>query len=176
MARNIVYAIHCAKCNLWYVGYTTRTLKERMSIHKSSIKRKDNTAISKHFNLDGHAIHAHFRVTILDKSEDIEQLKTKEALWIDKLNVINHGINERDEANHKLHPDINIIARHFKHSLNSLPYFTNKIKKIIYNPLMEYRRNVKKTTLKTISGTATTHQFLLPARVITYPPPQQTRQ
>jgi hypothetical protein len=141
-ASNIIYAIHCSKCNLWYIGYTTHTLKERLSIHKSSIKRKDNTAIAKHFNMPGHAIHAHMKITILDTSQDLNQLKIKEALWIDKMNAINYGINERDEASHKLHPNTNIVARHFKHSQSSFPYFTSIIESITYNPLTQYKRKL----------------------------------
>jgi predicted GIY-YIG superfamily endonuclease len=145
-ATNIVYAIYCAKCDQWYIGYTTRSLKERIAIHKSSIKRKDNTAIAKHFNQKGHATHAHLKVTILDTSANIDQLKTKEALWIDKMNLINQGINERDEANFKLHPDTNITARHFKHSKNSYPYFTTVVTKILYNPLSQFKRSAPTRT------------------------------
>jgi predicted GIY-YIG superfamily endonuclease len=140
--RNIIYAINCAKCNIWYVGYTTRTLKERLSIHKSSIKRKDNTALAKHFMLPQHATHAHLRIAILDKSEDITSLKMKEAIWIDKLNLITKGINERDEAAAHIHDNTNIAAGHFKHSPTCFPHFTNIVSKITYNPLLLYKRKM----------------------------------
>jgi predicted GIY-YIG superfamily endonuclease len=140
---NVIYAIICLKCNKWYVGYTTRSLKERLAIHKSSIKRKDKTAISTHFNTHGHAIHAHLRVTILDQAKTRSDLIIKEAIWIDKMDLINHGINERDEAAAYLHSDINLIARHFNHSDTCFPHFTSTINSVLYNPLTHYRKKAK---------------------------------
>ena len=66
-AQNVVYAIICKKCNQLYVGHTTRKLKERMALHRSSIKHRGNTAVAKHFNLAHHTSND-LQTFLLDRS------------------------------------------------------------------------------------------------------------
>ena len=51
---NVIYLISCAKCDQQYVGETKRKVSERLSGHRSSIKKHANTFITRHFNLPGH--------------------------------------------------------------------------------------------------------------------------
>src|SRR6218665_4043554 len=52
-SRNIIYLITCKKCNMQYVGETSRRLSERLCNHKSNIKLKKDTPIAAHFNERG---------------------------------------------------------------------------------------------------------------------------
>ena len=62
--NNLIYLINCNKCNLQYIGQTSRKLKERFTDHFSNIKTYKNTAISIHFNQPSHTIN-NFTITPL---------------------------------------------------------------------------------------------------------------
>ena len=53
---NVIYLISCAKCDQQYVGETKRKVSERLSGHRSSIKKQANAFIARHFNLPGHTM------------------------------------------------------------------------------------------------------------------------
>ena len=53
---NVIYLVSCAKCDQQYVGETKIKVSERLSGHRSSIKKHANTFIAKHFNLPGHTM------------------------------------------------------------------------------------------------------------------------
>lgn len=55
-SHDIIYVIHCNKCNIQYVGQSSRKLKERLNNHRSDIICKKNTAIALHFNLPQHSV------------------------------------------------------------------------------------------------------------------------
>jgi hypothetical protein len=55
-SSNLLYLISCKKCEMLYVGQTTRTLRERLNNHRSNIKLLLQTSISIHFNLPTHSI------------------------------------------------------------------------------------------------------------------------
>jgi hypothetical protein len=55
-SQDIIYLIHCNKCDIQYVGQTARKLKDRLNNHRSDITCKRSTAISLHFNLPKHSI------------------------------------------------------------------------------------------------------------------------
>ena len=61
-SKNLIYIILCLKCNIFYVGETNRTLKERFYDHLRKIKKfvpfkaKYYTEVSFHFNLKYHHI------------------------------------------------------------------------------------------------------------------------
>ena len=40
-STNVIYGIHCVHCGLVYVGETERSLRLRMSGHRSAIKKED---------------------------------------------------------------------------------------------------------------------------------------
>ena len=51
-SENIVYMIQCSNCKIRYVGETSCKLKDRINQHRSDIKMKKDTAVSRHFNQD----------------------------------------------------------------------------------------------------------------------------
>jgi hypothetical protein len=55
-SQDIIYLIHCNKCDIQYVGQTARKLKDRLNNHRSDIICKRSTAISLHFNLPKHSM------------------------------------------------------------------------------------------------------------------------
>ena len=105
MSTNVVYLIHCARCDNKYVGETGNTLRDRMNQHRSDIRKLGNTPVSEHFNKDGHAMRD-LRVTILESgpfSPDAEldpiYRRNKESIWIDKLKTAQpRGMNARKIA------------------------------------------------------------------------------
>jgi hypothetical protein len=53
---NIIYLITCKKCNIQYVGETSRSLAQRLTDHRSNIKNKKLTPIADHFNSREHSV------------------------------------------------------------------------------------------------------------------------
>ena len=50
-SANVIYLVHCKKCNLQYVGSTTTEFKVRFRNHKSSMKTNKKTCeVASHFN------------------------------------------------------------------------------------------------------------------------------
>jgi hypothetical protein len=94
--KNIVYLITCKKCQLQYVGETSRTLRERLNEHRSAIKTKNiNSPIGIHFNLANHSI-TDLGIIIIEKiTHDNSSLrKNCEKHWQRKLKTIYpHGLN-----------------------------------------------------------------------------------
>uniref|UniRef100_A0A1X7UGQ5 GIY-YIG domain-containing protein n=1 Tax=Amphimedon queenslandica TaxID=400682 RepID=A0A1X7UGQ5_AMPQE len=92
-SSNIIYLITCEKCRKQYVGQTTKTLRERIYHHRSSIKTGQRRYISKHFNLEGHKIQ-HLKVQVIDTNENTETLNKLERYWIQKLDTMQpRGLN-----------------------------------------------------------------------------------
>ena len=98
-SKQIIYLITCTKCNKQYVGRTYKTLRERISQHRSSIKVNQDRYISKHFNLAGHNI-THLTVQVIDGADrtNPDQLQELEKFWIQCLNTIQpKGLNINTE-------------------------------------------------------------------------------
>ncbi|XP_011407404.1 PREDICTED: uncharacterized protein LOC105314749 [Amphimedon queenslandica] len=94
-SSNVIYLITCLKCQKQYVGKTSKTLRERICHHRSSINNNEPRYISKHFNLPGHQL-SHLKVQVIDspKSNDPETLDRLETHWIQSLNTIQpKGLN-----------------------------------------------------------------------------------
>jgi peptide-methionine (R)-S-oxide reductase len=140
--QNVVYCLTCLQCNQHYVGYTCRKLKDRMTIHRSSIVKKGKTAVAKHFNRPDHDAKDNFKISILDASINTSDnpIKIKEAIWIAKLQTITHGINERDDAIQVLNTHTYKITSHFNHSSNCWPYFIHTTKKIEQDNMDRFKR------------------------------------
>jgi len=85
-SRNIIYLITCKKCNMQYVGETSRRLSERLCNHKSNIKLKKDTPIAAHFNERGHTIH-HLSITPIEKIKTNRRYTRleRELHWIHQL-------------------------------------------------------------------------------------------
>jgi hypothetical protein len=94
-AKNAIYIIVCLKCQLKYVGETSRTVKERIGQHLSTIRLKYDTPISEHFNQIGHSIEDfRFFALISNPHWSDEKRKFTENKWIDKLQTLKpKGIN-----------------------------------------------------------------------------------
>ncbi len=103
VSKHVVYLIWCP-CGLGYVGKTSRQLKQRISEHKSSIRRKDvNYPVVAHFLALNHDVSTlQFcgieRVNVPPRGGDIEVLlQQRELFWIFTLQTLSpNGMN--DEA------------------------------------------------------------------------------
>lgn len=103
VSTHVVYLIRCP-CGIGYVGKTSRQLKQRISEHKSSIRRKDmNYPVAAHFVTLNHDVTSlRFcgieKVTLPPRGGDIELLlQRRELFWIYTLQTLSpKGMN--DEA------------------------------------------------------------------------------
>ena len=88
ITENLIYLITCRKCHVQYVGETGRRLRDRLNNHKSTIKRKENTPISIHFNSPNHSI-LDLEIVGIEKIANqlnsINIRKTKEKEWQARL-------------------------------------------------------------------------------------------
>ena len=107
-SANVIYLVHCKKCNLQYVGSTTTEFKVRFRNHKSSMKTNKKTCeVASHFNRTPHVL-SDFTFQCIDQiqnstSENTENLLiTKEAYWSAQLFSLSHfGLNKRQEFHSK---------------------------------------------------------------------------
>ena len=65
-SSNVVYAIHCIRYGLRYVGETGRRLRSRINGHRAGIIKDGQSLLYKHFSLPGHSV-ADMKVQILGK-------------------------------------------------------------------------------------------------------------
>ena len=65
-SSNVVYAIHCIRCGLMYVGETGRSLRTVINGHRAGIIKDGQSLLYKHFRLAGHLV-ADMKVQILEK-------------------------------------------------------------------------------------------------------------
>ena len=105
-STNVIYMITCP-CGLAYVGKTTRKLKQRISEHKSSIRRNDREyPVAVHFNDAKHNISS-FRFQGIEQIQmpprggDIDLLiKRREAYYIFTLQTLApKGLNDEFALN-----------------------------------------------------------------------------
>lgn len=112
-SENIIYLVHCTKCNLQGVGHATK-FNERISNHFSHIKQKRRTCgIVNHF-IDKHSQewtsnykeNNLFQITGIVKVKNVpsnkkarkKRLEEFEGYWQVKLCTVNpHGLNEINE-------------------------------------------------------------------------------
>ena len=96
-STNVVYGIVCKECDkVVYVGETGNTIYERFQNHISSIKRKKDEPISRHFNGNNHNL-GNMKILGLEalRHFDIHQRKIRESFWIQKLQTISPaGLNQ----------------------------------------------------------------------------------
>ena len=94
----------CQKCNLQYIGETTRQLNERFGEHWRSIlnhqQLSTTTPVSLHFNQASHSINDVSLIPIeLIRSNRDSVRKDREAHLINKAKILYpFGVNRRDEA------------------------------------------------------------------------------
>ena len=94
---NLIYLIECNKdrCKKRYIGFTTKTFRERMSQHIGYVKNKViSKSTGEHFNLPGHD-KKNMKFTILEKVRSQDPLfgREREKLHIRKFNTFHAGIN-----------------------------------------------------------------------------------
>lgn len=65
-----------------------------MNEHRSAIFKKKTESVAKHFNLDGHTIKEHFRVSVIQSFPDNSDGAKEEDDIINRLEAIEHGINK----------------------------------------------------------------------------------
>ena len=88
--KNIIYLITCQKCNVQYVGETSRELRERATDHRSNISVQKRTPIGLHFNADSHSFRD-IKITAIEQIVDngkqnmVTILRQREAFWQFKL-------------------------------------------------------------------------------------------
>lgn len=97
-SKNIIYLITCNRCNLQYVGETTRALRERLTDHRSNIKTRRESPISIHFSSPLHSIQD-LRIIAIEKIPDqknsLLSRKDRENYWIRKLSTAHpQGLND----------------------------------------------------------------------------------
>ena len=107
-STNVIYLVHCIKCNLQYVGSTTTEFKVRFRNHKSAMKTNKKTCeVAIHFNRSPHIL-SDFTFQCIDQiqintSQDTKKLLiTKEAYWSAQLfSLAPFGLNKRQEFHSK---------------------------------------------------------------------------
>jgi len=90
---HIVYIILCLKCNVFYMGETSKTLTVRISQHLNHIKKfrafkkYQNKEIAKHFNLKGHNLNDHFKCCIF--KDNLTEVEIRKSTEMDLVNFLN---------------------------------------------------------------------------------------
>ena len=101
---NVIYLISCAKCDQQYVGETKRKVSERLSGHRSSIRKHANTFIARHFNLPGHTVDdiriqpiEHITQSPGETEQDVTIRRLdRERFWMLELGTMYpYGLNDR---------------------------------------------------------------------------------
>ena len=79
-----------------YIGCTSRTLQERFSEHKSSVRTFKNNTIGEHFNGPGHSV-ANLTICAFEKVLSVSQeiLEKRESFYINKLESEHKGLNKK---------------------------------------------------------------------------------
>ena len=102
-SSNVVYAIHCVRCGLMYVGETGRSLQSRINGHRAGIIKDGQSLPYKHFRLAGYSV-ADMKVQILEKiyhsSENPVNIRLHQRLrelhWIKELGTAApYGCNDQ---------------------------------------------------------------------------------
>ena len=98
-SKGCIYIIACLLCkNTYYIG-ETNSLKERMAVHRSTIKNyniynsnKNNCEVGFHFALKGHDPNKHFRFLIFDTNKNEKEIRLSvetDVISIFKMNNMN---------------------------------------------------------------------------------------
>ena len=94
-SSHVIYIIRCKKCNYFYIGQTSRSIKERIKEHLYAINKfipyfKNFHATSIHFNLKGHTINDFsFFVYSKNLTEDTKRCHIESKLIEIFQNILN---------------------------------------------------------------------------------------
>ena len=89
----IVYLVNCKCCQKQYVGSTSTRFRLTFNNYKSChIKDSLNKSVPQesfhaHFKEQSHNGMNDWQCTIIDKAENLEQLRRREAFWLNERNV-----------------------------------------------------------------------------------------
>ena len=94
--KNVVYCIQCRKCDQIYIGQTSRSIKDRFSEHKTSVRTNQKNSIGDHFNGPGHNLGC-MKIFGLEKiwQPSQQNLEKRESMWISKFQAEHRGLNRR---------------------------------------------------------------------------------
>jgi hypothetical protein len=84
---NIIYLISCRRCHKQYIGETCRTLRQRLTDHRSNIRLRKPTPITQHFTLPKHDVDD-LEITgvhVFTGRNDKAYRRVMEATWQDLL-------------------------------------------------------------------------------------------
>ena len=87
--HGVVYLITCSKCNIQYIGQTSRKFSIRMKEHLTDIEKAEDKIIGKHFNSTGHSI-SDFSTQVIEKvtPNNAHILLERERLWILRFRTV----------------------------------------------------------------------------------------
>ena len=102
-SKNLIYMVHCRRCDKQYIGETKRRLKDRFNEHRRPVDRPTPssrpTAVSEHFNADDHSSTDMelIPLELIHSSRDAIR-KAREAYLIERGQTLEpKGINIREE-------------------------------------------------------------------------------
>lgn len=92
--HDVVYEITCQNCNLSYIGQTSQTIKQRITLHKSDVRlRNKRCALTTHVETTGHTM-LFDDVKILDSHKNLNR-----RLFLEMCHINNNenSINNRSD-------------------------------------------------------------------------------
>ena len=102
----VVYLIECKSCSKQYVGSTITPFRSRFNNYKSGARKVSKAYPKKcnvyreqfhrHFNYEGHNGTEDWKITIIDRVENVLELRRRENYWQHRLDTfIPNRLNER---------------------------------------------------------------------------------
>jgi len=100
---NVIYLVQCKNCNIQYVGSTSTKFRLRFNNYKACHRKfllgkvVPQHSFHEHFNQLGHSGMEDWSFTFIDKVDDLNLLRKREAFWQLKLDSFSpNGLNERE--------------------------------------------------------------------------------
>ena len=103
-SRNVLYVIHCSKCDMLYIGETGMTLRNRKNGHMSDIRLRkiEKNEVAEHFCSSPHNIQDDFSIRAILTIEDQHQRRLFEAKLVRKLGTLRPmGMNREESTAHR---------------------------------------------------------------------------
>ena len=102
----VVYLTECKSCPKQYVGSTITPFRTRFNNNKCGARKVSKVYPNKcnvyqeqflrHFNAEGHNGMGDWKITIIDRAENVLPLRRRESYWQHRLDMfIPNGLNER---------------------------------------------------------------------------------
>ena len=104
-SKKVVYIIKCLKCNIFYIGESEGSAKNRIKQHIYSIKRfipyqtMHSLVVAEHFRLKEHVLSEHFRFCIFNKNLDTNFRMSVETDLINLFRQFSTTINLKPNPN-----------------------------------------------------------------------------